>query len=225
MRLATSSRTAASRVRGCRWCSIRSDDGRWSASASFARYVSSLNTGMSDVSAGGNPATYQWPYQGPAINPSPSGPFVDDAPGDSAGVRLVLRQWRHQPAVQPGRYSRRFDRFIGDSLDSPNVNEWAVGLARQLPTRIDPRGFRLSQLRGLLCYAHRHDDRASGRQTRQRVRSQPGREHRCRQSRLQGRHDSRRITGPASHVEVGGNYTISKTAGDIRRRGLGQRSA
>lgn len=109
-------------------------DGRWSASASVARYVSALNTGVSDVSAGGNPATYQWPYQGPAINPNPAGSL--------ASTPQAIRQlfdW----FFANGGTNRPFSLVdipgvsstIGDSLRSPNVNEWAAGVARQFGGR------------------------------------------------------------------------------------------
>ena len=114
-------------------------DGRWNATGSFARYVSSLNTGVSDVSAGGNPATYQWPYLGPAINPDATAGVLSSTP-------QALRQlfdWffasgganRPFSLVDiPGVSSR-----IGDSLQSPNANEWAVGITRQFGGRASVR--------------------------------------------------------------------------------------
>lgn len=109
-------------------------DGRWSASGSYARYVSSLNTGVSDVSAGGNPATYQWPYQGPAINPDATAALV----ATPQAIRQLFDWFFANGGTNrpfslvdiPGVSSR-----IGDSLRSPNVNEWAAGLARQFGSR------------------------------------------------------------------------------------------
>ena len=44
--------------------------GLWAITGSFAKYVSGLNNSIADSSsAGGNPATIQYTYQGPAINP------------------------------------------------------------------------------------------------------------------------------------------------------------
>jgi hypothetical protein len=109
-------------------------DGIWSASGSFARYVTSLNTSIADVSPGGNSSTFQWPYLGPAVNPDPNAPLMT-TPQAIATVFAWFNAnggtSRPFSAVDiPGVSSR-----IGDTLDSPNANEWAVGLSRQIGTR------------------------------------------------------------------------------------------
>src|SRR5205823_376180 len=44
--------------------------GDWTLSASASKYVAGINNGIADSSsAAGNPATLQWTYSGPAINP------------------------------------------------------------------------------------------------------------------------------------------------------------
>lgn len=109
-------------------------DGRWTTSGSFARYVSSLNTGVSDVSAGGNPATYQWPYRGPAINADPTAP-----PLSTPQAIRQLFDW----FFANGGTNRPFSlvdipgvsTVTGPDLRSPNVNEWAAGVARQFGNR------------------------------------------------------------------------------------------
>jgi hypothetical protein len=109
-------------------------DGVWAASGSFARYVTALNTGIADVSPGGNSSTYQWPYLGPAVNPDPNGALMT-----TPQAIQTLFTWfnanggtgRPFSLVDiPGVSSR-----IGDSLDSPNADEWAVGISRQIGGR------------------------------------------------------------------------------------------
>jgi outer membrane receptor protein involved in Fe transport len=112
--------------------------GRWSTSASYARYVSALNTGIADVSAGGNPITYQWPYQGPAINGDPDAALATTP----QAIQQVFAWFNANGGPNrplsfvdvPGVSSR-----IGDSLDSPNVNEWAFGVSRQMGERASVR--------------------------------------------------------------------------------------
>ena len=73
-------------------------DGRWSVSGSMARYVMALTSNLAGATtAAGNPANYRWFYQGPADqreSRGAAGRHRDSAP---AGVRLVQRQWRHEP--------------------------------------------------------------------------------------------------------------------------------
>ncbi len=186
-------------------------DGRWSASASFARYVSALNTGISDVSAGGNPATYQWPYQGPAVNSNPSGALVTTP----QAVRQVF-DWFFANGGATRPYSSvdipGVSTIIGGSLKSPNVNETAVGLSRL---------FSRGSMR--VDYVHRNyadfyatqTDTTTGLAT----------------DKLGNRYDQSLIVNTdvvsrdyngltvqagyraGSRVEVGGNYTLSKTSG------------
>ena len=50
--------------------------GKWSLSGSFSRYVSALSSSIVENSPAGNPASYQWFYQGPSINADANGPLV-----------------------------------------------------------------------------------------------------------------------------------------------------
>jgi outer membrane receptor protein involved in Fe transport len=109
-------------------------DGVWSATGSFARYVNALNTGLADVSPGGNSSQYQWPYLGPAVNPDSNGALMTTP----QAIQTVFTWFNANGGTSrpfssvdiPGVSSR-----INGSLDSPNVNEWAAGIARQLGGR------------------------------------------------------------------------------------------
>ena len=107
-------------------------DGKWSMSGSYSKYVASLNTGIAENSAGGNPALYQFVYQGPSINADPS---TATPVTQSDAIRQVFAWYNASggpslPAVVvdiPGISSK-----IGDTLDSPSVLETAVGVGREI---------------------------------------------------------------------------------------------
>jgi outer membrane receptor protein involved in Fe transport len=188
--------------------------GQWAASGSFARYVSSLNTGLSDVSAGGNAATYQWPYLGPAVNSDPTGTLATTP----QAIQQVFTWFnanggttRPFSAVDiPGVSSR-----IGDSLDSPNVNEWAVGISRQIGGRGSMRADFV--YRDFTDFYATRTDTSTGRVT----------------DPIGGMFDLTLIENTdivdrtykgvtfqagyrlGSRVEVGGNYTLSKASGSF----------
>ena len=189
-------------------------DGRWSATGSFARYVSSLNTGISDVSAGGNAATYQWPYLGPAVNQDPNAALVTTP----QAIQTVFSWFNANGGTTrpftlvdiPGVSSR-----IDESLDSPNVDEWAVGIARQIGRRGSVRAdFVYRDFNNF--YASRADT-TTGRVT----------------DPIAGTFDltllentdivDRKYKGLTlqatsrfgSRVDVGGNYTLSKSSGNF----------
>lgn len=187
-------------------------DGVWSTSGSYARYAAALNTGVADVSAGGNPATYQWPYQGPAINGA----------GATSTTPQAIRQlfdWffanggtnRPFSAVDiPGVASK-----IGGSLKSPVVDEYAVGLSRQLGGRGSMRAD-VSYRKYGNFYTTR-TDRSTGTVT-----DSVGRQF---DLGLIENTDvvNRQYKGATfsanyrfgSRLDVGGNYTLSKTTGNF----------
>ena len=84
------------------------NDGRWSVTGSFARYVSSLNNGITEQSPAGSPASYQWNYEGPPINVGGATVATPDA--IRSGVRLVRCQRRHQP--HPGERFHPRRQFV-----------------------------------------------------------------------------------------------------------------
>jgi hypothetical protein len=106
-------------------------EGRWAVSASLARYVTSLNTSISDVSPAGNPDTTVWQYVGPPINADSTQPRVGTA---EALQRLfdwfAANGGESRPTIFRGLAS--VSRRIGGSLASPNADEFALGLERQI---------------------------------------------------------------------------------------------
>ena len=189
-------------------------DGRWSTSASFARYVSSLNTGVADVSAGGNPATFQYPYVGPAINGDPNGALVTTP----QAIQQVFAWFNANGGTNrtptlvdiPGVASR-----IGDSLDSPHADEWAVGASRQIGQRASVRAdFVYRDFSDF--YASRADS-STGRVTDSRgsvydltlIENSNIVDRKYKGVTLQATYRA------GSRVNVGGNYTLSKASGNF----------
>ena len=110
------------------------NDGRWAISASYARYVSALNTGISENSPAGTPAEYTWLYRGPDINANPAGPLMTP----DAALRTLF-DW----FFANGGTDRPFNTadvpgvntFINGSLQSPNSSEYSAGVSRTLGGR------------------------------------------------------------------------------------------
>ncbi len=110
-------------------------EGEWTANASYAKYVAAIASGVGDTSAGGNPATIQYEYLGPAVNVgSPANPV---GPADALTTLFdwfnanggTNRPTRGAPSI-PGLTSR-----IGEGLASPNVQEVTLGVSRRLGSR------------------------------------------------------------------------------------------
>jgi outer membrane receptor protein involved in Fe transport len=112
---------------GVTWDPLR--DGRWTISASFATYVSGLNSGIAENSPAGNPAEYTWLYRGPSVNADATGALA--AP--DAALRTLF-DW----FFANGGTDRPFNTadvpgvntFINGSLKSPNSNEYSAGVSR-----------------------------------------------------------------------------------------------
>ena len=108
------------------------NDGRWSVTGSFARYVSSLNNGITEQSPAGSPASYQWNYEGPPINVGGATVATPDAIGQvfnwfnaNGGVNRIPVS-----ASIPGVNS-----FVGEDLNSPYSYKYAAGVSRTLGQR------------------------------------------------------------------------------------------
>lgn len=109
--------------------------GKWAVTASFAKYVAAIASTIADASSpGGNSTTLIWPYLGPAINGN-SGAAALTATPDA--IQQVLGWYNANSAtlapvfVQvPGLTTK-----IPQSLESPNVLEYAAGVSRQIGSR------------------------------------------------------------------------------------------
>ncbi len=115
-------------------------DGVWSVNASVSRYAAGLANSIADSSsAAGNPATLQWTYSGPAINPAgtPTAQLVDSptairemfawcAPNASGFCTVAPPSAASFPGVSVK---------IPNSLTSPNVRAYAAGISRQFGSR------------------------------------------------------------------------------------------
>ena len=111
-------------------------DGAWTMSANYGKYVAAIANSVGDSqSPGGQPATYTYNYQGPAINVgNPASPTSQD---DT--IRQIFawfnanggttRPFRAAPTV-PG-----LTGTISDTLASPSVVEISGGLSHKLGTR------------------------------------------------------------------------------------------
>jgi len=111
-------------------------DGVWTANASYAQYVTSIANGVGDSqSVGGIPATIDFEYLGPAVN---TGNPANPVPTDQALQTLwdwfnanggTNRPTRGAPDI-PGVTTQ-----ILDTLASPNVKEFVLGVSRRLGNR------------------------------------------------------------------------------------------
>jgi outer membrane receptor protein involved in Fe transport len=111
-------------------------DGTWSANASYAKYVTAIANGIGDsAAAGGQPATIDFDYLGPAVN---TGNPANPVPTEQA--LQILWDWfnanggtsrpiRGTPSVPGVNFQ------IGDRLASPSVQELTLGLSRRLGSR------------------------------------------------------------------------------------------
>jgi hypothetical protein len=115
-------------------------NGDWAVTANFAKYVAPLLNSVADAaSSAGQPAAFQWAYNGPAINADPNAANLVDIP---TAIQLVFNQCRRDAngmCTGMGPITASSVPGIGvkipNSLDSPNVLEYAVGVSRQLGNR------------------------------------------------------------------------------------------
>jgi hypothetical protein len=112
-------------------------DGIWTLNMSAAKYVAGILVTVADSSSpGGRAATFDYTYQGQAINADPSSSALVS---QNAGIQTVFdwfnanggtrRATRGTPSV-PG-----LTTVIGNTLGSPDVVEWTAGVARRLGDR------------------------------------------------------------------------------------------
>lgn len=187
-------------------------DGRWSASGSVARYVASLNATIAETSAAGNITAYQWLYTGPSVNADPSQPLVPTAQAigqifdwlSPNGVRRTA-----DDSQLPG-----VNLKVNPPLKSPSVDEFAVGVSRQIARGSVRADFVYRDFNNF--YAERTDT-STGR-----VRNDLGQEFDLRLIENTNAID-RKYKGLTlqstyrlgSRVDLGGNYTLSRAWGNF----------
>jgi hypothetical protein len=111
-------------------------DGNWTINAAYAQYVAAIANGVGDAaSAGGQPATIDFEYLGPAVNlGNPGNPLT------SAQALQILFDWFQAnggtnretlgPPDIPG-----LTTLITESLKSPNSRDFTLGFTRRLGNR------------------------------------------------------------------------------------------
>jgi outer membrane receptor for ferrienterochelin and colicin len=194
-------------------------DGRWVSNVGFARYAAGISTALVDAgSAGGRQASYSWFYLGPAINTG-TGPYL------TADQALpILWEWffanggndratRTTPNI-PGLSTR-----VRGDVTSPSVNEITAGVSSQIGRgawRVD--------------YVHRDGsdmygdflDLSTGR-----VADSAGRPFDLTlvSNTPQAKRTYDGLTADIryrwSALQVGGNYTLSKTWGNFNGENVG----
>ncbi len=108
----------------------------WTVNASAARYLAGLLVTVADSSsAGGRAATFDYAYQGPAVNVDSSAPLMSQTQAIATVFNwfnangATTRATRGAPSV-PG-----LTTVLDPQLGSPSVVEETVGVARQLGNR------------------------------------------------------------------------------------------
>ena len=188
-------------------------NGQWALNASYARYVMPMTSNVAaSTTAAGNAATYVWLYQGPPINADPNAPLVTT----EAAIQQVFAWFdsgggTNRPAV--GSFVPGFNIQIVSPLKSPNADEYAIGTSRQLGAR--------GTLRVDAVWRRYHDfysQRAD--MTTGRVKDSAGNNYDL--FVVENTNDVKRrysgLTTQASYrvadgLDVGGNYTLSRTWG------------
>jgi outer membrane receptor protein involved in Fe transport len=191
-------------------------DGATSINASFGRYVAGLTNSAGDsASSGGNPATFQFDYLGPAVNVgSPTDPLTTDRALEALWAWFNAnggtdRTPRGAPTV-PGVNTR-----IDGRLSSPSSLEYVVGAAHRFGQRAsirvdgifrDYRDFysvRVDTSTGQVSdpFGRRFDMRVTGNTNDV--------ERTYKAVNLQGQYT------PGRRWTFGGNYTLSELRGNI----------
>ena len=188
-------------------------DGRWAINGSYSRYVSGLNTAIAENSPAGNPAQYQWFYQGPAINPDPAGALVTP----DVAIRQLFDWFNANGGTNRPFLSADVpgvNTFIGGSLDSPNAIEYAAGVTRLLGQRGSVRADWV--FRDFNDFYVQRTDLSTGRVTNSLgtvfdinlIENSNDLERRYQGGTFQA-------TYRFGAVDVGGNYTLSRTWGNF----------
>jgi hypothetical protein len=190
-------------------------DGKWAINVSTARYVSGISGAIAETSPAGINSSYSWFYQGPSINANANGVLV--AP--DVAIQQVFNWFNanggaNRPFAEPPTV-QGVNTKIGDSLDSPNALEYAAGVSRLLGER---GSFRADWVfRDFNDFYITRTDLTTGKAT-----DDLGRLYDL--NLIENSNDlERRYQGGTFQanyrfgggVEVGGNYTLSRTWGNF----------
>jgi hypothetical protein len=191
-------------------------DGKWAINASTGRYVSGLNSAIVETSPAGNSSTYTWFYQGPSINPDPNAATL--LTSDQA-IQQVFNWFNanggsNRPFSGPPSVAG-VNTLIGDSLSSPNALEYAAGVSRQLGERGSVRVDYV--FRDFNDFYVSRTDLSTGKTTDALgkvfditlVENSNDLERRYQAGTFQANYRF------GSNVEIGGNYTLSRTWGNF----------
>jgi outer membrane receptor protein involved in Fe transport len=111
-------------------------DGRWALNASYARYVMPMTSNVAaSTTAAGNASTLAWLYQGPAINPDQNASALVTS---AVAIERVFQWFDDNGGAtrdKVGSFLPGINVRIDSPLKSPNADEYAVGTSRQLGTR------------------------------------------------------------------------------------------
>ncbi len=112
-------------------------DGRWAVNASYARYVMPMTSNVAaSATAAGNASTLIWSYRGPAINPDQNASTLVTS---AEAIERVFRWFDDNGGVEKldklGSFLPGVNVRIQSPLKSPNADEFAVGTSRQLGRR------------------------------------------------------------------------------------------
>ncbi|HPS77697.1 MAG TPA: TonB-dependent receptor, partial [Thermoanaerobaculaceae bacterium] len=113
-------------------------DGAWVVNASHGSYVSAISNSLANsASAGGQPATLEWDYRGPDINPPGTTSLVDSA----HAIQMFFNWWNSVGGLNNSEYLTyaeipgRTSSIKNNSLRSPSADEYTIGVTTRLGTR------------------------------------------------------------------------------------------
>ena len=194
-------------------------NGKWTTSVGFARYVSGISTALVDAgSAGGRQASFSWFYQGPPVNTG-NGPYL------TADQALpILWNWFFANAGN-NRTTRTTPNIPGLStkvsgdVTSPSTNEISLGLANVV-----------GRAEWRLDYVHRKSSDMYGDFLNGSTGKVPDASGRLFDLTIvsnspQAKRSYEGLTADAryrwSRMQLGGNYTLSKTWGNFNGENVG----
>lgn len=200
-------------------------DARYIAHASYGRYVAAIANSIGDAtSAAGAPATFQWAYRGPAINTDSNGALLTQ---DQA-LQALFNWFQSQGGPNGGLPLVGVNipggnTIIRGSLDSPSVDEYALGLT----TRLGEHGIARADVihRDWQDFYAARTDLGTGRVTTPNGPSDLTLIQNN-DSLYERRYDALQLQfrySPSSRLDLGGNWTLSHTQGnfDGENRGSG----